>query len=71
MPRFLVLRIYLLIFFLSSNDERIGWNRFLCDGSVEDDGDNYSVSILTSMTWRLLFTDGDIDQDGDGVAIME
>ena len=60
MPSFLVLGIYLLL--LSGDDERAGagWNHFLHDGSVEDEGDNYSVSILTSMIWRLLFPDGDI-----------
>jgi hypothetical protein len=58
MSSFLVLEIYLLL--LSGDDERAGWNRFLHGGSVEDEGDNYGVSILTSMTWRLLFPDGDI-----------
>jgi hypothetical protein len=58
MPSFLVLGIYLLL--LSSNGERAGWNRFLHGGSVEDEDDNYDVSILTSMIWRLLFSDDDI-----------
>jgi hypothetical protein len=56
----LVLRIYFLLL-LSNDGERVGWNRFLHDGSVEDGGDNYDVIILTStMTLRLLFPDGDI-----------
>jgi hypothetical protein len=59
MPSFLVLGIYLLLF-LSSDSERVGWNRFLHGGSVEDEDDNYGVSILTSMTWRLLFLDGNM-----------
>ena len=49
MPRFLVLGIYLLLL-LSGDGERVGWNRFLYGGSGEDEGDNYGVSILTSMT---------------------
>jgi hypothetical protein len=57
MPSFLILGIYLL---LSGHGERVGWNRFLYDGSVEDEGDNYGVSILTSRTWKLLFSDDDI-----------
>jgi hypothetical protein len=57
-PSFLVLGIYLFLF--SSDSERAGWNRFLRSGYVEDEGDNYGVSTLTSMTWRLLFSDGDI-----------
>jgi hypothetical protein len=48
---------------LSGNDERAWWNRFLHVGSVEDEDDNYGVSILTSMTWRLLFLDGDIKME--------
>jgi hypothetical protein len=60
MPIFLVLRIYLL---LSSNGERVGWKRFLHGSSVEDEGDNYGISILTGMTWRLLFSDSDIKAD--------
>ena len=60
MPRFLVLGIYLL---LSGDGERAGWNRFLHGDSVEDEGDNYDVSILTGMTWRLLFLDGDIEAE--------
>ena len=58
MPSFLVLGIYLL---LSGDTERVGWNRFLHGGSVEDGGDNYGVSILTdTTTYRLLFPDDDI-----------
>ena len=56
---FLGFGIHLLLH-LSGDGERAGWNRFLRGGSVEDEGDNYDVSILTSMTWRLLFSDGDI-----------
>ena len=45
----------------SANSERVGWNRFLHDGSIEDAGNNYDVSILTGLTtWRLLFPDDDI-----------
>jgi hypothetical protein len=54
----LVLGIYLL---LSGDGERAEWNRFLHGGSVKDEGDNYDVSILTSMTWRFLFPNGDIN----------
>nr|AWA45070.1 hypothetical protein SO33D14_000009 [Saccharum officinarum] len=53
----LVLGIYLL---LSGDGERAEWNHFLHGGSVKDEGDNYGVSILTSITWRLLFPNGDI-----------
>ena len=31
--------------------------------SVEDEGDNYGVGILTGMTWRLLFPNGNIKAD--------
>jgi len=59
MPSFLVLRFYLLL--LPDDDEGAGWIRFLHGGSVEDEGDNYDVSIFIGMaTWRLLFPDGDI-----------
>ena len=58
MPSFLVLGIYLLL--LSDDDERARWNHFLHGGSVEDEGYNYDVSILTGMTCRFLFSDGDI-----------
>ena len=60
MSIFFILGIYLLLF-LFGDGERVGWNRFLHDGSVEDDSDNYDVSILTGLTtWRLLFPDDDI-----------
>jgi hypothetical protein len=60
MPNFLVLEIFLLLL-LSGDGERAGWNCFLHDGSVEDEGDNYGVSNFTSMTiWRLFFPDDDI-----------
>jgi hypothetical protein len=58
MPSFF-LGIYLLLL-LFGDGERVGWNSFLHGGSVEDENDNYGVSILTSMTWRLLFLDDDI-----------
>jgi hypothetical protein len=59
MPSFLVFRIYFLL--LSSDGERARWNHFLHGGSVEDEDDNYGVSILTDLsTWTLLFSDGDI-----------
>jgi hypothetical protein len=57
MSSFFGLGIYLL---LSDDVERTGWNRFLHDSFIEEEGDNYGVSILTSITWRLLFPDGDI-----------
>jgi hypothetical protein len=53
MPSFLVLGIYL--FLLSSDGERVGWNRFLYGGAIEDEGDNYGVSNLISMTTLRLF----------------
>ena len=57
----LVLGIHLLLLLLLSGDgERAGWNHFLHGGSIENEGDNYGVSVLTSMTWRLLFPDDDI-----------
>ena len=59
MPRFLVLGIYLLLLLFGDNEGE-GWNHFLYGGSVEDEGDNYGVSILTGMTLRLLFPDDDI-----------
>jgi hypothetical protein len=53
MLNYLVLEFYLLI---SVDGEGEGWNRFLHDGSVEDEGDNVGVSIfIDMMTWRLLF----------------
>ena len=39
---------------------KAGWNRFLHGRSVEDENDNYGVSIFTNMTWRLIFLDDDI-----------
>jgi hypothetical protein len=61
MPNFLVLEFYLLLFLFSGDGEEEGWNRLLHDGSVEDEGDNFDVSIFFDMTtWRLLFLDGDI-----------
>jgi hypothetical protein len=39
--------------------KNIGWNCFLHAGSIEDEGDNYDVSILTGLM-RLLFPDSDI-----------
>ena len=61
MPRSLVSGIYLLL--LPRDGEGSGWIHFLRGGSVEDEGDNYSVSILTSMIWRLLFPDDDIKME--------
>jgi hypothetical protein len=49
MPNFLALRIYPLLL-LSGGGEIVGWNRFLHDGSVENEDDNYGFSILTGMT---------------------
>jgi len=49
MSSFLVLGIYFLLL-LSGDDERAGWNRFLQSGFVEDQGDNYGVSILIGLT---------------------
>jgi hypothetical protein len=55
----LFLEIYLPL--LSGDGERAGWNRFLHGGSVENEGDNYGVSIITGMTTsRLFFPNGDI-----------
>jgi hypothetical protein len=57
----LVLEFYLLFLLLSGDGEGEGWNRFLHGFSIEDEGDNVSVSIFIDMTtWRLLFPDGDI-----------
>ena len=51
----MVLGNYLLL--LSGDGE--GWNRLLHGGSVEDEDDNFGVSIfINMMTWRLLFLDG-------------
>ena len=58
MPNFLVLGIYLL---LSGGDEGEGWNRFLHDGYVEDEDDNYGVSnFIGVVTCGPFFPDGDI-----------
>jgi hypothetical protein len=59
--KFLYIVFYLFFLFLSSDGEGERWNRLLHGGSVEDEGDNFSVSIFINMTtWRLLFSDGDI-----------
>ena len=51
--------IYLLL--LSGDSEGAEWNRFLYDGFIEDEGDNYTVNNFTGMTiWRLLFPGGGI-----------
>jgi hypothetical protein len=50
MPNFLVLEFYLLLVVLSSDGEGEGWNRLLHGGSVEDEGDNFGVSIFFDMT---------------------
>jgi hypothetical protein len=52
----LVLGIYLF----SGDGESAAWSHFLHGGSGEDEDDNYGVSILIGMAWRLLFPDGDI-----------
>jgi hypothetical protein len=40
-----------ICFLLRSGDgERAEWNRFLYGGSVEDEDDNYGVSIFTGLT---------------------
>ena len=62
MLTFFVLMIYLLL--LSGDSEGAEWNRFLHDGFIEDEGDNYTVSNFTGMTiWRLLFPDVDIEAE--------
>jgi hypothetical protein len=43
----LVLEFYLL---LSGDGEGEGWNRFLHDGSIEDEDDNLGVSIFINLT---------------------
>ena len=59
MRSFLVLKIYLIL--LLGNGEGAGWIRFLHGGSVEDEGDNYSVNNFTGMTTqRPFFPGGDI-----------
>jgi hypothetical protein len=46
---------------LSGDGEGEWWNRLLHGGSVEDEGDNFGVSIFIDMTtWRFLFSDGGI-----------
>jgi hypothetical protein len=61
MPNFLVLEFYFLLLILSGNGKGEWWNRLLHGDFVEDEGDNFGVSIFTDMTtWRLLFPDGDI-----------
>jgi hypothetical protein len=60
MLSFLILGIYFLLL-LFGDGVRARWNCFLHDGSVEDAGNNYGVSILTGlMVRRLLFPNGDI-----------
>jgi hypothetical protein len=60
MLNYLVLEFYLLLL-ISVDGEGEGWNRFLHDGSVEDESDNVGVSIFIDITtWRLLFSDGGI-----------
>ena len=61
MPKFLVLEFYLLLLLFSVNGEGEGWNRLLHGGFVEDEGDNFGVTIFIDMTtWRSLFPDGGI-----------
>jgi hypothetical protein len=63
MPSFLVLRIHLLLL-LSGDDDGVGWIRFLHDGSVEDEDDNYGFSnFLGITTWRLSFSNNDIKME--------
>ena len=76
MPSFLVQGIYLLL--LPDDGEGTGWIHFLHGDSVEDEGDNYDVSILTGMTThphRYDDTETFIcrrrHQGGDGVVAME
>ena len=57
MPNFMIPEIYLLLL-LSGDGEGVGWNRFLYDDSIEDEGDNYDISNFTGMkAWRLFFPD--------------
>jgi hypothetical protein len=49
MPSFLVLEFYLLLL-LSGDGEGEEWNRLLHGGSVEDEGNNFGVSIFIDMT---------------------
>jgi hypothetical protein len=62
MSSFLVLVIYFLPL-LSGNGEGAWWIRFLCSGSMEDEGDNGVSNFLGSTTWRLGFPDGDIKME--------
>jgi hypothetical protein len=60
MPNYLVVEFYLLLL-ISVDSEGEWWNRLLHGGSVEDEGDNISISIFIDMTtWRLLFPNGGI-----------
>jgi hypothetical protein len=48
-----------LLFFGDGEGE--GWTHLLYGGSVEDEEDNFGVSIfIDTMTWRFLFSNGDI-----------
>jgi hypothetical protein len=61
MSNFLVLEFYLLLLLLSGDGEGEGWNHLLHGGSIEDEGDNFGISIFIDMTtWRLLFPDSGI-----------
>jgi hypothetical protein len=44
------LEFYLLLLLLSGDGEKEGRNRHLHGGSVEDEGDNFGVSIFINMT---------------------
>jgi hypothetical protein len=50
MPNFLALEFYLLLLLLSGDSEGEGWNHLLHGGSVEDEDDNFGVSIFIDMT---------------------
>jgi hypothetical protein len=50
MSNFLVLKFYLLLLLLSGDGEGEGWNRLLHGCSVEDEGNNFGVSIFIDMT---------------------
>jgi hypothetical protein len=55
------LEFYLLLLLLSGDGEGEWWNRLLYSGSIEDESDNFGISILIDMTIsRLLFPDGGI-----------
>jgi hypothetical protein len=49
MLSFLILGIYHLLL-LSGDGEEAGWNRFLHDGSIKDEGDNYGVNNFIGIT---------------------